>query len=141
PNTDLGVIPLGKDQQNIPLKHISGATLSTKYNYKKLLIGLFLAFIGLIYALTSLVGLTEDFFGALVAFVFSLLVAAVGVGIAGSGMQTLLIIEKAGNPYIIEVPFFEKSKMSNLNNTIENGLADDTDKTDLNLFFDKKQTQ
>ncbi len=30
-NTLFGFIPAGKDQQNIPLKNISGAMLSTKY--------------------------------------------------------------------------------------------------------------
>ena len=57
---------------------------------------------------------------------------------AGSGIQTLLIIEKAGSPYVISVPFFEKKKMQSLNNIIHEALTEDTDKTDLNLFFDKK---
>ncbi|WP_165773213.1 hypothetical protein [Bacillus mycoides] len=55
-----------------------------------------------------------------------------------SGIQTILRIEKAGTPYHISVPFFKKEKMQLLNDIIHNALAEDTDKTDLNLFFGKK---
>ena len=53
--------------------------------------------------------------------------------------RTILNIEKAGAPYLISVPFFEKRKMQVLVNYIQDALAEDTDKTDLNLFFDKKK--
>ncbi|MED3965768.1 hypothetical protein [Niallia taxi] len=123
-NTLLGFIPAGKDQQNIPLKNISGSMLSSKYYLKPILIGLLLLFIGL-------GSFGSSFFTGLILFVL-------GVGIAGSGIRTILSIEKSGTPYLISVPFFEKQKMQSLNNLIHDALAEDTDKTDLNLFFDKK---
>lgn len=123
-NTLFGFIPAGKDQQSIPLKNISGAMLSTQYFFKRIIFGLILFFIGL--------GTLGD------SFIFGLILLILGIGIAGSGIQTLVNIEKAGTPYLISVPFFEKQKMQLLNNIIHDALAVDTDKTDLNMFFDKK---
>ncbi|AWC30719.1 MULTISPECIES: hypothetical protein [Bacillus cereus group] len=123
-NTLLGFIPAGKDQQSIPLKNISGAMLSTKYFIKPIILGLLIFFIGL-----------SSFSDS---FLFGLILLILGIGIAGSGIQTILNIEKSGMPYLISVPFFEKQKMELLNHTIHEALAEDTDKTDLNLFFDKK---
>src|SRR5699024_1399039 len=123
-NTILGVIPAGKDQQSIPLKNISGSMLSTKFFIKPFFIGFILILLGF--------GLIGD------SFIAGLILLVVGAGTAGSGIQTVLMIEKAGSPYYISVPFFEKQKMQSLNNMIHEALADDTDKTDLNLFFDKK---
>ncbi|PFJ59988.1 hypothetical protein COJ02_06850 [Bacillus thuringiensis] len=123
-NTLFGFIPAGKDQQNIPLKNISGAMLSTKYFFKPMILGILIFLFGL--------GTLSD------SFIGGLILLLLGIGIAGSGIQTILRIEKAGTPYYISVPFFEKEKMQLLNDIIQNALADDTDKTDLNLFFDKK---
>lgn len=123
-NTILGFIPAGKDQQSIPLKNISGAILSTKFNIKAIIIGLILAFIGL-----GQMG--TEFFIGFILFIIGLLIAA-------NGILTTLSIEKSGTPYFISVPFFEKAKMQNLSNDIHNALAQDTDKTDLNLFFEQK---
>lgn len=123
-NTILGVIPAGRDQQSIPLKNISGSMLSTKFFIKPFIIGFILIFIGF--------GLIGD------SFIAGLIFLLIGIGTAGSGIQTVLIIEKAGSPYLISVPFFEKGKMLLLNDAIHNALSYDTDKTDLNLFFDKK---
>jgi hypothetical protein len=75
------------------------------------------------------------------SFIGGLIFLLIGIGIAGSGIQTILRIEKAGTPYHISVPFFEKKKMQLLNDIIHNALADDTDKTDLNLFFDKNHSK
>ena len=123
-NTILGVIPAGKDQQSIPLKNISGTTLSTQYKMKPFLLGLIIIFFGL--------GNMAD------SFILGLILLILGAGIAGGGIQTILSIEKAGTPYIISVPFFEKSKMHIVQDSIHEALAIDTDKTD--LFFDKKPT-
>lgn len=98
--------------------------LSTKYFIKPIIIGLILFFIGL--------GSLSD------SFILGLILLVLGIGVAGSGIQTILNIEKSGTPYLISVPFFEKQKMQLLNDSIHNALAEDTDKTDLNLFFDKK---
>lgn len=123
-NTILGFIPAGKDQQSIPLKNISGAMLSTQYFIKPIIIGLLIFFFGLS-------SLDESFIRGLILLIL-------GIGIAGSGIQTILIIEKSGTPYLISVPFFEKQKMQLLKDTIHEALVQDTDKTDLNLFFNKK---
>lgn len=123
-NTLLGFIPAGKDQQNIPLKNVSGALLSTRYFFKPIIIGLLFILIGL------------NSFSS--SFFLSLILLIIGIGIAGNGIQTILVIEKSGSPYFISVPFFEKQKMQLLSHNIHNALAEDTDKTDLNLFFDKK---
>src|SRR5699024_1248105 len=109
---------------SIPLKNISGSMLSTKFFIKPFIIGFILIFIGF--------GLIGD------SFIAGLIFLLIGIGTAGSGIQTVLIIEKAGSPYLISVPFFEKGKMLLLNDAIHNALSYDTDKTDLNLFFDKK---
>ena len=123
-NTILGFIPAGKDIQSIPLKNISSASISTKIKLKPIIIGLFLTLLSL------------ELFSE--AFLFGLILLIVGIGVLGSGIIVLLIIEKAGTPYIISVPFFEKSKIITLKNSIDTALANDTDKTDLNLYFDKK---
>ncbi|OTZ88125.1 hypothetical protein COE45_30810 [Bacillus thuringiensis] len=98
--------------------------LSTKYFFKPMILGILIFLFGL--------GTLSD------SFIGGLILLLLGIGIAGSGIQTILRIEKAGTPYYISVPFFEKEKMQLLNDIIQNALADDTDKTDLNLFFDKK---
>jgi hypothetical protein len=123
-NTILGFIPAGKDTQNIPLKNISGAMLSTQYLLKPIILGLILFLIGL-----------GSFSNNLI---LALILLILGIGTAGSGIKTKLYIEKAGTSYFISVPFFEKQKMQYLNDIIHDALVDDTDKTDLNLFFDKK---
>lgn len=123
-NTILGFIPAGKDQQNIPLKNISGSMLSSKFFVKPFVIGLILFFIGLGF-------MGENFFGGIILILL-------GLSTAANGIQTILTIEKAGSPYFISVPFFEKQKLQSINNIIHEALADDTDKTDLNQFFDKK---
>ncbi len=123
-NTVLGFIPAGRDTQSIPLKNISSSSISTYYNIKSLIIGIVLIFIGL--------AMFSD------SFILGLIVLLFGINYFFSGIKTRLIIEKGGTPYIISVPFFEKSKIIEVNNIIHQALADDTDKTDLNLFFDKK---
>lgn len=123
-NTILSVIPAGTDKQSIPLKNISGSMLSTKFLVKPFIIGFIFILLGF--------GFIGD------SFLAGLILLIIGIGTAGSGIQTVLIIEKSGSPYVITVPFFEKQKMQLLNDVIHEALADDTDKTDLNLFFDKK---
>lgn len=126
PNTLLGFIPVGKDNQTIPLKNISSSSTSISYNFKCLILGLLWIFIGI-------GSLGESFFAGLIVLLF-------GVFTVFAGTQTKLIIEKGGSPYIISVPFFQKSKLIEINNVINQALADDTDKTDLNLYFDKKNS-
>src|SRR5690625_1479253 len=47
PNTILGVVPLGSDQQNIPLKNISSATISSRFYFLRIIIGVIIMLLGL----------------------------------------------------------------------------------------------
>lgn len=125
-NTLLGFIPAGKDEQNITLKNISGSMLSSKYNIKAILLGLIISLFAL------------GYFGE--SFIGGLFFLMIGFIVAGSGVQTVLNIEKSGSTYNISVPFFERAKIIELNQHINTALAADTDKTDLNLFFDTKSS-
>ena len=58
--------------------------------------------------------------------------------IFGSGMLTTLVIQRAGKDYLVSVPFFEKGTLIAAQDQIEDALANDTDKTDLNHFLTKK---
>jgi hypothetical protein len=106
------------------VKLISGAMLSSKYFFKPIILGLILILIGL--------------FSFSDNFTLGLILLILGIGSVGNGIHTVLIIEKAGSPYFISVPFFEKQKMQQLNNNIHDARAVDADKTDLTMFFEKK---
>ena len=125
-NAILGIFPAGRDAETMPLKNISSTKLSSKYK-------IFPMIIGILIMLIALSRLGTSFFGALIFFI-------IGALIFGSGMLTTLIIQRAGNDYAISVPFFEKNKLLIAQNSIEEALAHDTDKTDLKQFFDKKGT-
>jgi hypothetical protein len=74
--------------------------LSTKYFFKPIILGILIFLFGL--------GTLSD------SFIGGLIFLLIGIGItAGSGIQTILRIEKAGTPYHISVPFFEKRKKCN----------------------------
>lgn len=124
-NTILGFIPAGKDNQSIPLKNISSTMISSQYKIMPILFGVIIIFI-------SLSAIPINFIGALIMLL-------IGVGILGSGVQTVLIIQRAGSDYFVGVPFFEKAKLLVIQDAITEALAHDTDKTDLNMFFDKKK--
>lgn len=126
-NTILGFIPAGKDNQSIPLKNISSTMISSQYKIKPILFGIIVIF----FAFSTI---SET-------FVAALLLLLIGVGILGSGLQNILIIQRAGADYVIPVPFFEKAKLISIQDGIVEALAQDTDKTDLSLFLDKKTKQ
>lgn len=124
-NTIFGFIPAGKDNQSIPLKNISSTMISSQYKIKSILLGIIIIFI-------SLSMMASSFFSALI-------ILLLGVGVLGSGLQNILIIQRAGADYIVPVPFFEKAKLISIQDGIVEALAHDTDKTDLNMFFEKKE--
>lgn len=125
-NTILGFIPAGKDNQNIPLKNISSTTISSQYKIKPILIGILIVFFSF--------GMISE------SFIIGLLFLAIGVGVVGSGLQNTLNIQRAGADYHVAVPFFEKAKLLSIQDSITEALEGDTDKTDLNMFFDKKES-
>lgn len=124
-NTILGFIPAGKDTQTIPLKNISATRISSSYKIFPMLVGIILIF--------SALGAIGD------SFIQGLILLLLGVGIFGNGIITILIIQRAGNDFYISVPFFDKGKLLKAQDLIEEGLSLDTDKTDLNQFFEKKE--
>lgn len=124
-NVILGIFPAGRDSETIPLKNISSTKISSKYKIMPMIFGI-------IIMLISLSKLSSSFFAALVFFL-------IGALIFGSGILTTLIIQRAGNDYMISVPFFEKNKLLMVQDKIEEALAHDTDKTDLNQFFEKNK--
>ncbi|MFI8628621.1 hypothetical protein ACIGA4_11900 [Staphylococcus capitis] len=124
-NVILGIFPAGRDSETIPLKNISSTKISSKYKIMPMIFGI-------IIMLISLSKLSSSFFAALVFFL-------IGALIFGSGILTTLIIQRAGNDYMISVPFFEKNKLLMAQDKIEEALAHDTDKTDLNQFFEKNK--
>lgn len=124
-NTILNIIPSGRDKQSIPLKNVSGSTISTSFKIKPFIIGL-------IIALGGLASIRDSFFAALVLLIL-------GMALALSGIQTVLTIEKSGSNMQISVPFFNKTDLIEISQTIDHALSEDIDKTDLNMFFDKKE--
>lgn len=135
PNLLFDVIPVGNDKQNIPLKNVSGSTLSSNLEGKVLLVG-----IGVILFSFLTFGEASNVGGFFFSLFTMLLFMAIGASIIVSGIQTTLTIEKSGKPYIIEVPFYERKKLILLDQMIHDALSQDTDKTDLNLFMDQKKS-
>lgn len=123
-NTILGFIPAGMDNQTIPLKNVSASMISSQYKIKPILIGAFLIFF-------SLTQLGNSFIGGLIFFL-------IGIGVLGSGLENVLVIQRAGADYYVPVPFFEKPKLMMISDTINEALVYEADKTDLNNFFDAK---
>lgn len=123
-NTILGFIPAGSNDQSIPIENISAASISTSYSLLPLLIG----FLLIVSGLTSI---TKDSFVAL-------LMVGVGVLIGGNGIKTVLRIQRAGSDYLISVPFFEKQKMLDIKDAIDEALVANSEQRDLGLFFDRK---
>lgn len=126
PNFVLWFIPLGAEEETVPLKNVSNLRISTKYR-------LFPLTLGAIFVLSGLGSLGASFFGALIFML-------IGVGIFGTGIQKTLSFDKSGATQVISVPFYEGQTLVEMKNKIISALSDDTDKTDLNLFFDKKTT-
>ncbi|WP_424320497.1 hypothetical protein ACPD8N_07355 [Lacticaseibacillus chiayiensis] len=126
PNVILWFIPLGAEEDTVPLKNVSNLRTSTKYR-------VFPIILGAILVLSALGSLGTSFIGALI-------VALIGVGIFGTGIQKTLSFDKSGSVQVISVPFYESGTLVAMKNKIVAALSDDTDKTDLNLYFDKKST-
>lgn len=116
----MGLIPAGKHRQSIPLKNVSDVGLNTSYKASRFLIGIILIISG--FSLMS-----NDFLLGLIAAVF-------GVIECLNGIETTLRIEKGGSGYLINVPFFDKSTMINVQEVIEEALNTDADKGDMSLY-------
>lgn len=124
-NTIFGLIPAGKNEQSIPLKNVSAVTLSKKYVILPMIVGLLIS-------LTALGMFSESVIGGLI-------VLAIGLLMLGSGIKTRLTIQRAGRDFDVDVPFYEKGKLNSLKNEIDDALARNDDKTNLELFMDRKE--
>ncbi|HLS35145.1 MAG TPA: hypothetical protein VK061_02790 [Bacillota bacterium] len=120
PNTLFGIIPVGSDSNTTPLKNISNVATSFKVAPFPLIVGLLLLFIRM--------PTGTKFLFLIIALLF-----------IATSIKVAMTIQKSGTDMIVTVPFYEKGTMDRINDQIYQGLAEDTDKTDLNRFFDEKE--
>lgn len=125
-NTIFGLFPAGSTQKNFALKNINGATVDKKFH------GVRMAF-GAILALAGLCGIFEPN-----GFLSGLILLALGVILFLSGIENVLKISSGADGYIVEAPFWESGTLSAICAEVTHAQAVDTDKTDLNMFFNHK---
>lgn len=119
-NTILGgIIPAGQKNRSIPLKSISEVYLSSSYKIFPIFLGALLMIAGL------------NYLGSNIVTAFILII--IGIGSFGSGIKTVLVLQLVNSEYIVDAPFFEKSKMIDVKEFIDESLAHEIDKTDMNL--------
>lgn len=126
PNTLFWFIPKGSHQETIPLKNISSVQNSFSISGAQLLIGACLSYLAgsdLIRGRHSL--------GVMI-------VALLGVIFICNAFRVILVIEKSGLAFAIRLPFYEKKTAKRIADAITAQLYKDTDKTDLGLYFDRK---
>lgn len=126
-NCILGVIPAGANDQTIPLHNISAANVSTSFKIKPVLIGLFWTLCAFA-AISSFTQNLKDFVSFLLTF---LIFALLAVSSFGNGIITVLTIQRAGKNFCISVPFYEKQKILELKNVIDEALLQHQD--DINV--------
>ena len=122
-NIVLGLIPAGSRQQTIPLANISAAVIDTRFKIGGLIVGIVLA-------LGGLATIGESFFGGVFIFLIAVL-------IFGGGIRTSLTIQRAGSDYTIDVPFYEKGKLIDVKDAIDEALNYVADKNDMNIHVDR----
>lgn len=111
PNTLLGVFPLGKKEITYPLKNIAGVGVSTKFHFKRFIIGLILVFIGF-----SMMG--DSFLGGLILLIIGAL------PLFNSFTSTLSITNNAGQSHLIEMSILEKDKVQDFVNKVNISIAE-----------------
>jgi len=117
PNTIFfGLIPLGSNDQTIPLSNISGVEISGSYK-------LFNIIVGVVLFLVSFGMFSESVLGALVCMV-------IGALLVVSGVKSRMTIEKAGKDWIVNVPIWSKKALQEAHDQILQALAYTEDKRD-----------
>lgn len=124
PNVVFGFIPLGYKEDIIPTRNISNIQINSEFKTLPLFIGGFM-FLGSIPDIFSLGGL-----------VFS----AFWLFVAGTGLKTTLTFDKSGTQQRLSVPFFEYKKMKEIMEDINHHVTAYDDRSNLDLYFDKKET-
>lgn len=122
PNRLFGFIPVGSNEEVMPLNQISNARVHRSVQGKPLALGV----------LISLLALGADGFMAKIIWL------AVGILLILTSILIVVDIERSGGKFSVILPFFEKETAYEIRDGLLLGLSDSTDKTDLNMFFDKK---
>lgn len=117
-NVILGLIPAGRDEQIFRLDNVQGSSTSASYKLGRFIWGAILAIIGF-----STLG--SSFFAGLI-------ILLVGVVLFLGGILTSITIQGNGSNYKISVPFFEKGKIQQINNAIQEALIYGQDAHDNN---------
>ncbi|MBQ9604687.1 MAG: hypothetical protein IJR45_04655, partial [Firmicutes bacterium] len=122
PNTIAHIIPMGVQNQVIPLRNISSASAGLSIRGIFILIGI--AFLMLTKFSFSLINSPSDFFQWLLFPFLSIL----------SFMHAfvyILTIQRSGNNFFIQVPFYETKKIRDFSSAITEALNYEADKTDI----------
>lgn len=98
PNTFLGIVPLGKYEITFPLRNVAGVSSSTKFYFKRFVVGVVLILIGLSFVGDSL------FIGLLL-----LLVGAIAV--LNCYVSRFTITNNAGQSPTVDLSILEKEKV------------------------------
>jgi len=110
PNTILfGLLPAGKNKDTSPLSGITNVYTSKSYKLGSIIFGALIAIVGL-----SMLG--SSFFGALITIL-------IGAALIGGGIKTAFTYERSGIAKIIEFPFFEASRVDELETQVTEKLA------------------
>ncbi|WP_156290979.1 hypothetical protein [Oceanobacillus salinisoli] len=111
PNTLLGVFPLGKKEITYPLKNLASVSVSTKFHFKRLIIGLILCLIGL-----GMFG--DSFLGGLILLILGAL------PLLNCYTSAMAITNNAGQSHYIEMSILEKDKVQSFVNDVNISVAD-----------------
>jgi len=110
PNTILfGLLPAGKNKDSSPLSGITNVYTSKSYKLGSIILGALIAIVGFML-------MSSSAFGGLIAIL-------VGAAILGSGIKTSFTYERSGITKIIEFPFFEATRVDELENKLTSKLA------------------
>ncbi|WP_214483762.1 hypothetical protein [Bacillus sp. SM2101] len=111
PNTLFGVFPLGKNEFSYPLKNVASVGVSTKFHFKRFIIGLILVFMGL--------GAFDTSF-----FVGLVLLAVGALPLLNSYTSRMIVTNNAGQAADIEISILEKDKVQQFVNRVNMGISD-----------------
>ncbi len=111
PNTFLGLIPLGSAKISQPLKTVASVSCSTKFFFKRLLVGAILLALG--------GGMIQDSFGGAMIFI---VIGAVNV--LNCYTATFGIVNNSGQNVGYEISLLEKSRVEEFVNLANNQIAE-----------------
>lgn len=111
PNTVVGLIPFGKKEVTYPLKSVSAVGVSTKFHFKRFIVGLILVLFGLS-------TLSDSFLGGII------LLAIGAFPLINSYTSTLTITNNAGQSHFLEMSILEKDKVQSFVNDVNMSIVD-----------------